>query len=166
MGNKSSRQKSNNCCSQRNSFRKDSNKWKRLYYKENRNHTHWKKQYQKMRINYNSIKEQVLNSGNAKNKAKELFRQLESQYVDRLDYIETQENLINKQNTLINDKEDVIDDQKKEMQDTNDKISTHKRSLLYDQQDSQFYSNITAALKLFLLIIAIIVIILLAKQAN
>ena len=86
-----------------------------------------------MRVNYNNIKQQVINSGDAKNKAKELFRQLESQYIDRLDYIETQENLINKQNSLINDKQDIIKDQKKHLEDTNDKISTQKRKLLYDQ---------------------------------
>ena len=67
MGNKSSRPRRNNCCSQRNSFRRDRDKWKRLYYRENRNARSWKKQYEKMRVNYNNVKQQVLNSGDAKN---------------------------------------------------------------------------------------------------
>ena len=166
MGNKSSKSSKNVSANQIKKFKSELAKWKRLYYKENRHHRNWKNQYQKMRVNYNSIKEQVVNSGDSKNKAKELFRQLESQYIDRLDYIETQENLINKQNTLLNNKEDLIDDQKKEMGETNDKISTQKRKLLYDQEDSQFYSTITAILKVFLLIIGIVVITLLAKQAR
>ena len=166
MGNKSSRPRRNNCCSQRNSFRRDRDKWKRLYYRENRSARNWKKQYQKMRVNYNNIKQQVINSGDAKNKAKELFRQLESQYIDRLDYIETQENLINKQNSLINDKQDIIKDQKKHLEDTNDKISTQKRKLLYDQKDNNFYNTVMAIMKLFLLIISIVLIVILAKNAQ
>ena len=166
MGNKSSRPRRNNCCSQRNSFRRDRDKWKRLYYRENRSARNWKKQYQKMRVNYNNIKQQVINSGDAKNKAKELFRQLESQYIDRLDYIETQENLINKQNTLINDKEEIIKDQKKHMEHTNDKISTQKRKLLYDQKDNNFYNTVMAIMKLFLLIISIVLIVILSKNAQ
>ena len=166
MGNRSSRPRRNNCCSQRNSFRRDRDKWKRLYYRENRNSRNWKKQYQKMRVNYNQIKQMVTNSGDTKNKAKELFRQLESQYIDRLDYIETQENLINKQNTLISDKQDLIKDQNKYIEDTNDKVSTQKRKLLYDQKDNNFYNTIMAIMKLFLLIISIILIVILSKNAQ
>ena len=166
MGNRSSRPRRNNCCSQRNSYRRDRDKWKRLYYRENRSARNYRKMYEKMRVNYNNIKQQVLNSGDAKNKAKELFRQLESQYIDRLDYIETQENLINKQNTLINDKSDIIADQKKEIENTNDQISTQKRKLLYDQKDDQFYNTLTAIMKTILLVVAIVVIVLLSKNAN
>lgn len=166
MGNRSSRPRRNNCCSQRNSFRRDRDKWKRLYYRENRNTRYWKKQYQKMRVNYNQIKQMVTNSGDAKNKAKELFRQLESQYIDRLDYIETQENLINKQNSLISDKDSLIKEQKHEMESTNDKISTQKRKLLYDQKDSTFFNTMMSIMKTFLLIISIVLIVILSKNAQ
>ena len=103
-------------------------------------------------------------SANLKNKAKELFRQLESQYLDRLDYIETQENLINKQNTLINDKLGLIGEQKGILEDTTDKISTQKRKLIYDQKDSNYYSTIIAIMKTILLIITIALIVILSKS--
>ncbi len=111
-----------------------------------------------LQISYNELKEVSANASSVKDKAVEIFRLLENQYIDRLDRIKTQQNLLSKQTSLINAREDTIEKQKKALEEQNDKIHTNSRVLLYDEQDDRTRLLIQRALQYTAFILLILII--------
>jgi len=137
-----------------NKYKKSVNYWKK---KESA----LKKKYFDLQTNYRQLKKTSVNPGKLKEKAKEVFGLLENQYIDRLDRIKTQQNLMNKQTSLINAREDTIEKQKKALDDQNDKLHTRSRLLIYDERDDRVKRLVETGLKYFTMLLIILIVALL-----
>ena len=124
----------------------------------------YKSQLKTIQNEYNLIKDMCQNSGNVKEKAKEIFGLLENRYLDRLTLVKTQQDYINKQNTLLSTKDDTIETQGETLQELKDKLQTNDRSIQYSMQDSDTQSKILGVLKGIFLIISLVVIALLIQK--
>ena len=80
----------------------------------------------------NKLKEQIGNTKSAKQSANDLFDSLQNRYLDRIDLLSTQENVLHNQNSLLNIKRKKIDENKKTIDDYNEKIVTDNRSIEHD----------------------------------
>lgn len=116
--------------------------------------------FERLQNNINLLKK----FSNNKRIASSLFSQLERQYLTKLDYSNTQKNLLSKINSLESLKKDKIRNNKEILENTNSSIQTNKRKLMYDQRENKLYTTIFSVLKLVLLIMGIAVIILLSKK--
>ena len=116
--------------------------------------------FERLQNNINLLKKFT----NNKRVASSLFSQLERQYLTKLDYSNTQKNLLSKINSLESLKKDKIRNNKEILENTNSSIQTNKRKLMYDQRENKLYTTIFSVLKLVLLIMGIAVIILLSKK--
>jgi hypothetical protein len=116
--------------------------------------------FERLQNNINLLKKFT----NNKRVASSLFSQLERQYLTKLDYSNTQKNLLSKINSLESLKKDKIRNNKEILENTNSNIQTNKRKLMYDQKENKLYTSIFSVLKLVLLIMGIAVIILLSKK--
>ena len=116
--------------------------------------------FERLQNNINLLKK----FSNNKRIASSLFSQLERQYLTKLDYSNTQKNLLSKINSLESLKKDKIKNNKEILENTNSSIQTNKRKLMYDQRENKLYTTIFSVLKLVLLIMGIAVIILLSKK--
>ena len=92
-------------------------------------------------------------------KNKEIFKELEEKYIDRLNLIGYQQEMIEKQNTILNSHNSNINNKKKKLEEYNDKIMTKKRSNIHDMEYVKIKSIINRILKIIFLILSIILII-------
>jgi len=92
------------------------------------------------------------------------FRELKSQYLKKIELIDTREELLNKQNRHIRDNETLITKNKKIINTNSAEASKHARELLYNNKDLVFYNTVTNIFKFILLIISIAIIFLLLKR--
>ena len=123
-----------------------------------------KKKLEDIQNEYNMLKDMCQNSGNVKEKAKEIFSLLQNRYLDRLTLVRTQQDYINKQNILLSNKDTKITDQDKTLENLNDKVQTNNRNIKYNMEDYENQSNILLVLKILFLILAITIIALLVQQ--
>ncbi len=91
--------------------------------------------------------------------AEGLFRDLETQYTTKLDYIANQEDLLNKQRSLIREKEDSIEEQGKVLAVTAQNIDTNKRSVIIDQGQEIYIKGFISIFRILLIILCAAVII-------
>ena len=92
-----------------------------------------------------------------------MFRNLEQQYITKINYLNTQKNFLSKLSSLENEKNSKIKNNKEKLFNRNNNIHTNRRKLIYDQRDNSYYNKIFAVLKIILLFLGIAVIGLLAK---
>jgi len=80
----------------------------------------------------NKLREQMGNTKSAKQSANDLFDSLQNRYLDRIDLLSTQENVLYNQNSLLNIKRKKINENEKTIDDYNEKIVTDNRSIEHD----------------------------------
>ena len=107
---------------------------------------------------------QLINTNNrAKIVASDRFGELKSQYLKKIELVDTQEELLNKQNQNIRDYEGLITKNKKNFEGDRASASTYARKILYNKKDLNFYNISLNILKFILLFISIAIIYLLMK---
>ena len=103
---------------------------------------------------------------NAKIVASDRFSELKSQYLKKIELVDTQEELLNKQNKTIRNSDELIKKNKKTYEDNYSKASTYGRHMLYNKKDLNFYNICLNILKFILLAISVAVIYLLMKKTR
>jgi hypothetical protein len=96
----------------------------------------------------------------------EIFNTLIAQYDDRIKMINTQNSYLDKQNSLIDLRNNTILEKKNMLESSYDNITTNKRKLMYESTEDRKKTIYIRILKLILLILAIAVIILVAKHTK
>ena len=118
-----------------------------------------------LNVKVNLIQGKLIDSTNkAKIVASDRFGELKSQYLKKVELIDTQEELLTKQNKNIRESEDLIKNNNKNMLNNTASASTHAREVLYNNKDLVFYNTVSNILKFILLGISIAVIYLLMKK--
>jgi hypothetical protein len=118
-----------------------------------------------LNVKVNLIQGKLIDSTNkAKIVASDRFGELKSQYLKKVELIDTQEELLTKQNKSIRESEDLIKNNNKNMLNNTASASTHAREVLYNNKDLVFYNTVSNILKFILLGISIAVIYLLMKK--
>ena len=122
----------------------------------------YKKKYNRLKVEYDMLRRA---SGKKKSKpsgrASELFKTLQSQYIDKLDRLADQQHILSKQTNLLNEKDKKIENNSDRLSSNVTKIETNKRKTMYDETDDRNNKTYISALKaiLYLLVIFLIVII-------
>jgi hypothetical protein len=132
-----------------------------------RNYIQWVTSvYQKDTEKYKSLYEDTLKkltemsknadiTGQGSNKKpEEIFEILHSQYIDRIDLIDTQKKLLKKQTTLLNNTNKKLSDGEKTIENTIDKLDTKKRILVYDENDDIFNRKLIFILKTMVVLLS------------
>ena len=86
-----------------------------------------------------------------------LFRDLETQYTTKLDYIANQEDLLSKQKGLIREKDAEIELHKKNLDSTIQNINTNKRSVVIDQEYQLYIRKFINYAKYILMLLSLTV---------
>ena len=124
--------------------------------------TNYKKKYNRLKVEYDMLRRA---SGKKKSKpsgrASELFKTLQSQYIDKLDRLEDQQHILSKQTNLLNEKDREIENNSDRLSSNVTKIETNKRKTMYDETDDRNNKTYISSLKaiLYLLVIFLIIII-------
>tara|TARA_B100000963_G_scaffold343344_1_gene345070 strand:+ start:1318 stop:1719 length:402 start_codon:yes stop_codon:yes gene_type:complete len=124
--------------------------------------TNYKKKYNRLKVEYDMLRRASgKKNKNPSGRASELFKVLQSQYIDKLDRLEDQQHILSKQTNLLNEKDRKIENNSDKLSSNVTKIQTNKRKTMYDETDdrnSKYYIRILKAI-LYLLIIFLIVVI-------
>ena len=112
----------------------------------------------KARNAYNKIDERMSNSKSAKEAAKQLFDSLQARYLDRLELLSTQEDLLFNQNSRLSNSAKKIKEDNKTVAVFEDKIQTGKRNVQHDLEFNKSKGKLYFTVKLIFLILALIVI--------
>tara|TARA_B100001093_G_scaffold506751_1_gene566214 strand:- start:461 stop:865 length:405 start_codon:yes stop_codon:yes gene_type:complete len=124
--------------------------------------TNYKKKYNRLKVEYDMLRRA---SGKKKSKpsgrASELFKTLQSQYIDKLDRLADQQHILSKQTNLLNEKDREIENNSDRLSSNVTKIETNKRKTMYDETDDRNNKTYISSLKaiLYLLVIFLIIII-------
>lgn len=92
----------------------------------------------------------------SKNLNDEVFSSLQNQYFNQLEYLKTQEGLLNRQSNLINKNDETINQQNEILTNTTNSIHTKKRELTYDEKDEDLKKQLIFLLKMSTLILGLI----------
>ena len=131
----------------------------------NGKHSKLKSEYKELDRKTNIIQGQLINTNNkSKIIASDRFGELKSQYLKKIELVDTQEELLTKQNKSIRDYEKLIKKNKKTFDSEAASASKYARELLYNKKDLEFYHTATNVLKFILLAISIAIIYLLMKK--
>tara|TARA_B110000211_G_scaffold226586_1_gene280329 strand:- start:1442 stop:1975 length:534 start_codon:yes stop_codon:yes gene_type:complete len=139
-----------------------------LNFKYNRaasDNTKLRSEYNKLNEKATLIQGQLIESNNkAKVVASDRFGELKSQYLKKIELVDTQEELLTKQNTSIREYAKLITDNNTLLTNNDASASKHAREVLYNSKDLAFYNTISNVLKFILLAISIAIIYLLLKK--
>ena len=170
MGNKQS-SSGNNCCPERDSLTRQltTEREQRSSCQSNLNSVSSKfnslqTEYNELLTAYNMLKEKAMNTGETKDKAKQLFQNLTSQYIDRLQLAQSQKTLISKQNYLLRDFENKKQRQSQEIDKLKTEVHTHVRKMYYDEYTDDRKLLFTNIAKFVLLLLSLVVVLLILRE--
>ena len=119
--------------------------------------TNYKKKYDKLKVEYDIIKRGK--GGKKSLKPDELFTTLQSLYIDKLERMNDQQNLLSKQATILIEKDKKIERNDSILKSNIMKIDTNKRKTIYNEKDD---SNTRSYVKILNWILAIFTLVLIA----
>tara|TARA_B100001741_G_C16532541_1_gene590242 strand:+ start:1494 stop:1889 length:396 start_codon:yes stop_codon:yes gene_type:complete len=119
--------------------------------------TNYKKKYDKLKVEYDIIKRGK--GGKKSLKPDELFTTLQSLYIDKLERMNDQQNLLSKQATILIEKDKQIERNDSILKSNIMKIDTNKRKTIYNEKDD---SNTRSYVKILNWILAIFTLVLIA----
>ena len=95
--------------------------------------TNYKKKYDKLKVEYDILRRGK--GGKKSLKPDELFTTLQSLYIDKLERMNDQQNILSKQASILNDKDRQINRNESILKSNKLKIDTHKRKTVYNEKD-------------------------------
>ena len=119
--------------------------------------TNYKKKYDKLKVEYDILRRGK--GGKKSLKPDELFTTLQSLYIDKLERMNDQQNILSKQASILNDKDRQISRNESILRSNKLKIDTHKRKTVYNEKDD---SNTKLYVKILYWVVALLSIILIA----
>ncbi len=119
--------------------------------------TNYKKKYDKLKVEYDILRRGK--GGKKSLKPDELFTTLQSLYIDKLERMNDQQNILSKQASILNDKDRQINRNESILKSNKLKIDTHKRKTVYNEKDD---SNTKLYVKILYWIVGLLSIILIA----
>ena len=119
--------------------------------------TNYKKKYDKLKVEYDILRRGK--GGKKSLKPDELFTTLQSLYIDKLERMNDQQNILSKQASILNDKDRQISRNESILKSNKLKIDTHKRKTVYNEKDD---SNTKLYVKILYWVVALLSIILIA----
>lgn len=119
--------------------------------------TNYKKKYDKLKVEYDILRRGK--GGKKSLKPDELFTTLQSLYIDKLERMNDQQNILSKQASILNDKDRQINRNESILKSNKLKIDTHKRKTVYNERDD---SNNKLYVKILYWIVGLLSIILIA----
>jgi hypothetical protein len=119
--------------------------------------TNYKKKYDKLKVEYDILRRGK--GGKKSLKPDELFTTLQSLYIDKLERMNDQQNILSKQASILNDKDRQINRNESILKSNKLKIDTHKRKTVYNEKDD---SNTKLYVKILYWVVALLSIILIA----
>ena len=123
------------------------------------------KTYNKLMMMFRALKGVCFNSEDATKKSKlNLMKTLSGRYLDRINLLESQKNLLNKQGILLSEKLDIYTENKDTLEDLDDKLMTADRKTLLDLKGSRNNTKTIWLLKNSSYILAVILIYFILKK--
>ena len=119
--------------------------------------TNYKKKYDKLKVEYDILRRGK--GGKKSLKPDELFTTLQSLYIDKLERMNDQQNILSKQASILNDKDRQINRNESILKSNKQKIDTHKRKTVYNEKDD---SNTKLYVKILYWVVGLLSIILIA----
>ncbi len=119
--------------------------------------TNYKKKYDKLKVEYDILRRGK--GGKKSLKPDELFTTLQSLYIDKLERMNDQQNILSKQASILNDKDRQINRNESILKSNKLKIDTHKRKTVYNEKDD---SNTKLYVKILYWVVGLLSIILIA----
>ena len=119
--------------------------------------TNYKKKYDKLKVEYDILRRGK--GGKKSLKPDELFTTLQSLYIDKLERMNDQQNILSKQASILNDKDRQINRNESILKSNKLKIDTHKRKTVYNEKDD---SNTKLYVKILYWVVGVLSIILIA----
>jgi len=119
--------------------------------------TNYKKKYDKLKVEYDILRRGK--GGKKSLKPDELFTILQSLYIDKLERMNDQQNILSKQASILNDKDRQISRNESILRSNKLKIDTHKRKTVYNEKDD---SNTKLYVKILYWVVGLLSILLIA----
>jgi len=119
--------------------------------------TNYKKKYDKLKVEYDILRRGK--GGKKSLKPDELFTTLQSLYIDKLERMNDQQNILSKQASILNDKDRQISRNESILRSNKLKIDTHKRKTVYNEKDD---SNTKLYVKILYWVVGLLSILLIA----
>tara|TARA_X000000950_G_C13852354_1_gene635065 strand:+ start:363 stop:758 length:396 start_codon:yes stop_codon:yes gene_type:complete len=119
--------------------------------------TNYKNKYNKLKVEYDILRRGK--GGKKSLKPDELFTTLQSLYIDKLERMNDQQNILSKQASILIEKDKQIDRNRSILKSNRLKIDTHKRKTVYNEKDD---SNTKSYVKILYWIVSILALILIA----
>ena len=119
--------------------------------------TNYKKKYDKLKVEDDILRRGK--GGKKPLKPDELFTTLQSLYIDKLERMNDQQNILSKQASILNDKDRQINRNESILKSNKLKIDTHKRKTVYNEKDD---SNTKLYVKILYWVVGLLSIILIA----
>ena len=108
---------------------------------------------------YDSLKSVCLNAeDNSKKSKKKLMNTLSGRYIDRINLIEAQKNVLNKQSILLSNKKDTFQKNSNKLNEMHDNIETKKRNVLISKRGSDDNTKIIWFLKIVSYIVCMVLV--------
>ena len=118
--------------------------------------TNYKKKYDKLKVEYDIIKRGK--GGKKSLQPDELFTTLQNLYIDKLERMNDQQNLLSKQATILIEKDKQIERNDSILKSNIMKIDTNKRKTIYNEKDDSNTRSYVKILNWILVIFALVLI--------
>ena len=116
--------------------------------------TNYKKKYDKLKVEYDIMKRGK--GGKKSLKPDELFTTLQNLYIDKLERMNDQQNILSKQATILIEKDKQIEKNDSILKSNIMKIDTNKRKTIYNEKDDSNTKSYVKILNWILVIFALI----------
>lgn len=123
--------------------------------------TNYKKKYDKLRVQYDILKRGK--GGKNSVKPDDLFTTLQNLYINKLDRMNDQQNILSKQASILNEKDKQIDRNEVILKNNKMKLDTHKRKTIYNEKDDINSNYYISLLNWVLFILVAVVVLTLGK---
>ena len=120
--------------------------------------------YLNTKRDHNILKEMCQNSQGIKERAKEIYNRLESQYKDRIRISKNQEGLHNYQHHALTETRNSIINNAKTLEDQREQIMTRNRQVAYAYEDADYKSKVNHKLRYGFLAMSMCVVVLIIIQ--
>ena len=116
--------------------------------------TNYKKKYDKLKVEYDIIKRGK--GGKKSLQPDELFTTLQNLYIDKLERMNDQQNILSKQATILVEKDKQIEKNDSILKSNIMKIDTNKRKTIYNEKDDSSTKSYVKILNWILVIFALV----------
>lgn len=116
--------------------------------------TNYKKKYDKLKVEYDIIKRGK--GGKKSLQPDELFTTLQNLYIDKLERMNDQQNILSKQATILVEKDKQIEKNDSILKSNIMKIDTNKRKTIYNEKDDSSTKSYVKILNWILVMFALV----------